>query len=124
MCRECVCAEQDAHHATTIAAEWADDTDPQARARMNRDYSDTGTTRLVMAPATTTVAARNCRVASSLSVHAQGQVGRLPRGDGRAQSGRDPARRRHRCQDDHNTFRTTIIGMTRGSGGRARRTDP
>jgi hypothetical protein len=82
-------------------------------ARRNQDHTDTGTTTRGDGPGDDNRCRSDLRVASSLSVHGQGQVGRLPRGDGRAQWGRDPVRRRHPRQDDHSTFRTTIIDMTR-----------
>ena len=77
MCRECECAEQDADHATTIAAEWAHDTDPQARARRNQDYTDTGTTTRGDGPGDDNRCRSHLRAASRPSVHAQ-RSGRPP----------------------------------------------
>jgi hypothetical protein len=37
-------AERDARQATATASAWADDTDQQSTARLDRDYTDTGTT--------------------------------------------------------------------------------
>ena len=61
--------------------------------------------------ATTTLATRTRRRRrQGVGQRRGGQVGRLPRGGGRAQPGLDPARHRRLRQHDQHAFHTSIIG--------------